>query len=66
MVVDSPPAHDQPIQPGQVGGQAHFGGLNAQLFKHGDVFGKIALDGKDTNFHNKLQNKVIRYKVIRE
>jgi len=65
MVVDSPPGMISPSNPA-VGGQAHFGGLNAQAFKHGDVFGKIALDGKDTNFINKLQNKVIRYKVIRE
>ena len=43
--------HNQAIQPCKVFGQAYFGSFHAKMLEHDDMFSKIALDGKDTNFH---------------
>ena len=43
---------DEAIQPFKMFGQAYLGGFHAETLEHGNVFGEIALNGKDTNFHS--------------
>ncbi len=45
---------NQPVQVFELACQPHFDGFDAQFFEHNDMFGKITLQGKDTNFHEEI------------